>query len=133
MRILDGEQLLVRIFMGDGDKWHHTPLYRALLERLRREGFAGATVFHGIAGFGANSVIHTSGIVDLSADLPVVVEVVDDQEHMDKLVPILDEMVTGGALITMERVRVIKYAAGRKGSTVPPPPPSSVPGALPKG
>ena len=83
MRFLDGEQFLVRIFMGDGDKWQHTPLHRALLERLRREGFAGATVFHGVAGFGANSVIHTSSLVDLSGDLPVVIEVVDDQEHMD--------------------------------------------------
>jgi len=114
MRVLDGEQFLVRIFMGDGDKSHHTPLYRALLERLRREGFAGATVFHGVAGFGANSVIHTASIVDLSGDLPVVVEVVDDQAHVDKLVAILDEMVTGGALITMERVHVLKYAAAKR-------------------
>ncbi len=132
MRVLDGEQLLARIFVGDDRKWHHRSLYGALLERLRREGFAGATVFHGVAGFGASSVIHTTNIVDLSADLPIVIEVVDDQEHMDKLIPILDEMVVGGALITMERVRVIKYAAGARGSTVPPPPPSSVPGALPK-
>jgi hypothetical protein len=114
MRILDGEQLQVRIFIGDGDKWHHQPLHRALLERLRREGFAGATVFHGVAGFGAGSVIHTTSLVDLSGDLPVVIEVVDDQEHIDKLLPILDEMVTGGALITMERVRVLKYSAPPK-------------------
>jgi uncharacterized protein len=114
MRILDGEQLLVRIFIGDSDKWHHQPLHRALLERLRREGFAGATVIHGVAGFGAASVIHTSGIVDLSADLPVVIEVVDDAEHMDKIVRILDEMITGGALVTMEKVRVIKYASGAR-------------------
>lgn len=133
MRVLDGEQLLARIFIGDDAKWHHHSLYRALLERLRREGFAGATVFHGIAGFGATSIIHTANIVDLSADLPIVIEVIDHQEHMDKLVVILDEMVLGGALITMERVRVIKYAAGKRGSTVPPPPPSSVPGSLPKG
>src|SRR5271170_605571 len=104
MRILDGEQQLVRIFIGDGDKWHHQPLHRALLERLRKEGFAGATVIHGVAGFGAASVIHTSSIVDLSADLPVLIEVVDDQEHIDTLVQILDEMVTKGALVTMETV-----------------------------
>src|SRR5271166_6525653 len=122
MRVLDGEQFLVRIFIGDSDKWQHTPLDRALLERLRREGFAGATVFHGVAGFGAASVIHTSSIVDLSADLPIVIEVVDDEAHMDKLIPILDEMVTGGALITMERVRVLKYAAGGRGASLPPPP-----------
>lgn len=114
MRILDGEQFLVRIFIGDADKWHHQPLHRALLERLRREGFAGATVIHGVAGFGATSVIHTESIVDLSADLPVVIEVVDDEAHMNKIVPILDEMITGGALVTMEKVRVLKYASGKR-------------------
>jgi uncharacterized protein len=112
MRILDGEHLLARIFIGDGATWHHQSLHRALIERLRREGFAGATVIHGVAGFGAASVIHTSSIVDLSADLPVIIEVVDDQEHMDKLIPILDEMVTGGALVTMQSVRVVKYGSG---------------------
>lgn len=73
---------LVRIFIGDSDRWHHQSLHRAFLERLRREGFAGATVVHGVAGFGARSVIHTSSIVDLSADLPVLIEVVDDDEHI---------------------------------------------------
>src|SRR5580700_9056600 len=112
MRILDGEQSLVRIFIGDSDTWHHQSLHRALLERLRKEGFAGATVIHGVAGFGAASVIHTTTIVDLSADLPVLIEVVEDQEHVDKLLPILDEMITKGALVTIEKVRVVKYAAG---------------------
>lgn len=112
MRVLDGDQFLVRIFLGESDKWHHTPLARALLERLRAEGFAGATVVRGVAGFGANSVIHTASLIELSADLPVVIEVVDDQAHVDRLLPILDEMVTGGALVTMERVRVLRYAAG---------------------
>jgi hypothetical protein len=113
MRVLDGEQLLVRIFFGDADKWHHQPLDRALLERLRREGFAGATVLHGVAGFGAASVIHTAHLVDLGADLPVLIEVVEDQEHVDKLLPILDEMLTSGALVTIEKVRVLRYAAGQ--------------------
>lgn len=118
MRILDGEQTLVRIFIGEAEKWRHLPLYRAILERLRAEGFAGATVFHGVAGFGANSVIHTASLVDLSADLPVLIEVVDDEEHLQKLLPILDEMVTGGALVTMEKVRVLRYAHGaRRGAT----------------
>lgn len=111
MRVLDGEQTLVRIMIGEGDRYHHQPLSRALLERLRREGFAGATVLHGVAGFGANSVIHTANLVDLSADLPVVIEVVDDAEHIGRLTGILDEMLTGGALVTMEQVRVLRYAA----------------------
>jgi len=112
MRVLDGDQYLVRIFLGESDKSHHVPLHRALLERLRREGFAGATVIHGSAGFGASSVIHTASLVELSSDLPILIEVVDDEAHVDKLLPILDEMITGGALVTVERVRVVKYAAG---------------------
>ena len=120
MRTLDGQQTLVRIFIGDSDRWHHQSLHRALLERLRREGIAGATVFHGIAGFGARSIIHTANIVDLSGDLPVLIEVVDDDDHIQKLLPILDEMLTGGALVTMEKVRVLRYAAGPKtGGAVP--------------
>jgi PII-like signaling protein len=101
MRVLDGEQFLVRIFLGESDKWQHTPLARAILERLRKEGFAGATV-------------HTASLLELSADLPVLIEVVDDQAHVDRLLPILDEMITGGALVTIEQVRVLKYAAGQK-------------------
>ena len=113
MRVLDGEQFLVRIFLGESDQWHKRPLHRELLERLRAEGFAGATVFHGVAGFGAASVIHTAHVVDLSGDLPVVIEVVDDQQHVDRLIAILDEMLTGGALVTLEKVRVLKYAPGK--------------------
>lgn len=113
MRVLDGEQTLIRIFVGESDKWQHQPLHRALLERLRREGFAGATVLHGVAGFGAASVIHTSSIVDLSGDLPVVIEVVEDEDHVEALLRIVDEMVTGSALVTREKVRVLKYAPKR--------------------
>lgn len=112
MRVLDGTQSLVRIFLGESDRYHQAPLARALLERLRAEGFAGATVMHGVAGFGASSVIHTAGLVELSADLPVLIEVVDDEAHVERLLPILDEMISGGALVTVERVRVVKYAAG---------------------
>jgi PII-like signaling protein len=112
MRVLDGEQVLVRIYIGESDRWHHQPLHRALLERLREEGFAGATVTHGIAGFGAHSVVHTAGLLDLSTDLPVVIEVVDDAAHADRLVEILDEMMDGG-MVTMEKVRVLRYAPGK--------------------
>ncbi len=108
MRVLDGEQVMARVFIGESDKWKHQPLYRALLERIRKEGFAGATVFHAVAGFGASSVLHTTDILRLSEDLPMVLEVVDTEEHIQRLLPILDEMVSGG-LVTLEKVRVIKY------------------------
>jgi len=112
MRALEGEQMMVRIFFGESDKWKHRPLETALLERLRAEGFAGATVFRGVAGFGANSIIHTTHLLELSTDLPVVIEVVDTAEHIEKLKPILDEML-GDGLVTIEKVRVWRY--GGKG------------------
>jgi uncharacterized protein len=74
-------------------------------------------VLRGIAGFGAASVIHTAHLVDLGSDLPVLVEIVEDQEHVDRLLPILDEMLTKGALVTIEKVRVLRYAAGEPRST----------------
>ena len=110
MRVLTGEQVLVRVFIGESDRWHHQPLATALVERLRREGFAGATVFRGVAGFGAHSVVHTASILRLSEDLPVVIEIVDTEQHVERLTAILDEMV-GEGLVTMEKVRVLKYAA----------------------
>ena len=113
MRAIDGEQMLVRIFIGESDRWHHQPLHAALLERLRREGFAGATVFRGIGGFGARSVVHTAQILRLSEDLPVVIEVVDSEEHVQRLLPMLDEMVTEG-LVTVEKARVLKYVPGAR-------------------
>src|SRR5262245_14025531 len=112
MRVLTGEQVLVRVFVGESDKWQHRPLAIALVERLRKDGFAGATVFHGVAGFGAHSVLHTTHILRLSQDLPVVIEIVDTEERVQQLLPILDEMVKEG-LVTMEKVKVLKYAAGK--------------------
>ena len=111
MRVLDGDQLLVRIFIGESDKWNRKPLSRALLERLRQEGFAGATVFRAIAGFGARSIVHSANLLRLSEDLPSVMEIVDTEEHVERLIPILDEMVQDG-LVTIEKARVIRYAPG---------------------
>jgi PII-like signaling protein len=113
MRVLDGEQVLARIVIGESDRWRHQPLWMALLERLRREGFAGATVVRGIGGFGARSVLHSTLLERLSQDLPLVIEVVDTSEHIDRLLPLVDEMVAEG-LVTMERVRVVKYAPGAR-------------------
>lgn len=118
MRVLDGEQVLVRVFIGESDKWHHQSLRHALLERIKKEGLAGATVFHGTAGFGARSIMHTTSILRLSEDLPIVIEVVDSQEHVERLIPILDEMVTEG-LVTMEKVHVLKYSPGKRPLSAP--------------
>jgi PII-like signaling protein len=112
VRVLDGEQVLVRIFLGESDRWQQRPLPDALLQRLRAQGFAGATVFRGVAGFGAHSVVHTANILRLSQDLPVVVEVVDTEVKVQELLPILDEMVPEG-LVTMEKVRVLLYRTHR--------------------
>jgi PII-like signaling protein len=111
MRTLEGEQTLMRIFIGESDRHAHRPLYLALLETLRRHGLAGATVLRGVAGFGASSVVHTASILRLSADLPIVVEVVDSEERLARVLPELDAMM-GGGLVTMERVRVIRYEHG---------------------
>ena len=113
MRTLDGEQTLVRICIGETDKWHHQSLWSALLEKLRKEGFAGATVMSAIAGFGASSHVHTANILRLSIDLPIIIEVVDTQEHTERLLEILDGMMDGG-LVTVEKVRVVKYAARKQ-------------------
>lgn len=113
MRVISGEQAMVRIFFGESHKWKHQPLHVALLERLRRENFAGATVFRAISGFGAASVVHTTHLLELSSDLPIVVEVVDSAEEIEtRLLPILEEMVEDG-LVTIERVRVVRYGKGR--------------------
>ena len=105
---LAGEGKLLRIFIGESDTWHGKPLYQAIVERLREEGLAGATVLRGIEGFGASSRLHTARILRLSEDLPLVIEVVDDQDKIARALPVLDEMVTEG-LVTLERVEVIAY------------------------
>ena len=110
MRI-DGTAKLVRIFLGESDRWKGQPLYVAIVEEMRRAGLAGATVFKGILGFGAHSVVHAARIVDLSSDLPVVIELVDSEEKIAAFLPTLDVMVSEG-LVTMERVDVIAYKAG---------------------
>jgi PII-like signaling protein len=111
MRVLEGDQWLVRVFVGESDRFEGRPLADALVDRLRREGFAGATVLRGLAGFGARSVVHTTHLLELSRDLPIVVEVVDTEEHVDRLKPILDEMVSDG-LVTLEKVYVLRYRPG---------------------
>jgi len=105
---ITGPGKLVRIFIGESDRWHHKPLYTAIVERAREEGLAGSTVLRGIEGFGAHSRIHTMRILRLSEDLPVVIEIVDQEDRINKFLPILDEMVTEG-LVTIENVQILTY------------------------
>jgi PII-like signaling protein len=105
---IEGEGKLLRIFVGESDRWHGKPLYQAIVERVRQEGLAGATVLRGIEGFGADSRLHTARILRLSEDLPVVVEIVDSAEQIERILPVLDEMV-GEGMVTVERVEVIAY------------------------
>jgi PII-like signaling protein len=113
MRVLDGEASLVRVFIGESDQWRHHPLPLAIVERLRKEGYSGATVFRGTAGFGARSVLHTTQILRLSEDLPVVIEIVEASDRVESLLTVLDEMVPEG-LVTIEKVRVVKYSPGTR-------------------
>ena len=103
-----GERTLMRILIGESDRFRGKPLYEALLELFRKKGLAGATVLRGVAGFGASSVVHTERVLRLSLDLPIIIEVVETEETIQSLLPDLDEMI-GGGLITLERARVIMY------------------------
>ena len=107
---LNGEGRLLRIYIGESDHWHHKPLYQELVQAARRQGLAGATVLRGIEGFGASSRIHTSRILSLSEDLPLVIEIVDTADKVEGFLAAVDELLTEG-LVTMERVEVRAHRA----------------------
>jgi uncharacterized protein len=109
----EGERTLMRIHIGESDKWHGRPLYEAIVEMLRKEKFSGVTVLRGVAGYGGSSVYHTDKILRLSQDLPIILEIVEATERIEQILPRLDAMVEGG-LITLEKVRVILYRAAKK-------------------
>jgi PII-like signaling protein len=108
---IEGPGQLLRIFIGESDRWQGQPLHEAILVTARRAGLAGATVVRGMSGFGAASRIHTAGVLRLSEDLPVVIEIVDRTDRIAAILPELDKMV-GEGLITLEDVRVIAYRHG---------------------
>ena len=102
------EAVLLRIFIGESDRWEHHPLYEAIVLKARELHLAGATVLRGPMGFGKSSRLHTAKILRLSADLPLVIEIVDSEEKIQTFLPVLDKMITGG-LVTMEKVKVLEY------------------------
>jgi uncharacterized protein len=105
---LPSESMLLRIFIGESDKMNGKPLYQVVVEEARKRGMAGATVLRGFLGFGANSRIHTSKVLRLSEDLPIIIEIVDTEEKIESFLPDLDKMISEG-LITLEKVRIIAY------------------------
>jgi hypothetical protein len=104
----EGERTLMRIHIGESDRWHGKPLYEAIVELLRHEKFSGATVLRGVGGYGGSSIYHTEKVLRLSQDLPIVIELVEYTERIEQILPQLDEMI-GGGLVTLEKVRVILY------------------------
>jgi PII-like signaling protein len=115
---LPHEAMLLRIFIGERDRWRHQPLYEALVMKAREMHLAGATVLRGPIGFGKSSRLHTAKILRLSMDLPLVIEIVDTEENIQTFLPALDEMMKGG-LVTLEKVRVINYRADPDIETTP--------------
>jgi PII-like signaling protein len=105
-----GERVLMRIHIGERDKWKGKPLYEAIVELLRSRQYAGATVMRAIMGFGANAHLRTDRVELLSLDMPIVVEVIETAEKIEAILPEIDAMITGG-LITLERAKVIMYRA----------------------
>ena len=105
---LPTDAVLLRIFLGESDRWQHQPLYEAIVLKARELHLAGATVLRGPMGFGAASLIHTAKILRLSMDLPLVIEIVDTEEKVNSFLPTLDEMM-GSGLVTLEKVKVIHY------------------------
>jgi len=115
---LKSEAKLLRIFLGEADKVKHTSLYEAIVREARKQGLAGATVWRGIMGFGPTSRIRTTRILDLSTDLPIIVEIADEEDKINQFLPVLHDLFESaecGGLITVENVSVIKYLHGKDG------------------
>ncbi len=109
------DAVLLRIFIGENDRWHHKPLYEAIVLKARELHLGGATVLRGPMGFGRTSRLHTAKILNLSTDLPLVIEIVDSEANISAFLPVIDEMITGG-LVTMEKVKVLHYRGEAKSS-----------------
>lgn len=105
------DAVLLRIFLGESDRWEHQPLYEAIVLKAREANLAGATVLRGPLGFGQSSRLHTAKILRLSSDLPLVIEIVDREDKINAFLPALEQMIVGG-LVTLEKVKVIHYAGG---------------------
>lgn len=111
---IEGKGKLLKIFIGESDQWHGEPLYHAIIKKIKENGLAGATIIRGIEGYGANSRIHSSKILRLSEDLPIVIEVIDEEERIMKIIDVLDTMIQEGLMVVIQDVEIIKYASSKK-------------------
>jgi len=112
-----GQAVLLRIFIGESDKTDHKTLYEAIVQEARKQGIAGATVLRGIMGYGASTIIHTAKLIDISEDLPIVVEIADEEEKINNFLPLVNKMIAEcgrGGLITSEVVNVLYYEHKKK-------------------
>jgi PII-like signaling protein len=105
---MDGPATRLTIYLGEGDHWHHKPLYHEIVRRARDAGLAGASVLRGVEGYGASSLIHTTRILSLSEDLPVVIVIIDEEAKLRAFLPQLDELI-GEGLVTLDQVEVVRY------------------------
>jgi PII-like signaling protein len=105
---------LLKIFIGESDKWHHEALHRAIIKKIREHGLAGATTVRGIEGFGANSRVHTRAIEVLSHDLPIVIEIIDKEERINEIIKVIEPMINEGLMVIMHDVEIIKYTKSDK-------------------
>ncbi len=110
---ITGEAYRLRVYVGESAHYHHLPLYHAIVLEARKMGLAGATVVRAMEGYGPSNRIHTANLIDLSADLPIVIEIVDSEEYLTQFMTVLDGMVTGG-LVTLDRVHVVQYGKVRR-------------------
>ena len=107
------DAVLLRIFIGESDRWEHRPLYEAIVLKARERHLGGATVLRGPMGFGKTSRLHTAKVLNLSSDLPLIIEIVDSEENINAFLPELDRMISGG-LVTLEKVKVLHYRGAEK-------------------
>jgi uncharacterized protein len=111
---IEGKGKLLKIFIGESDRWHGEALYHAIIKKIKENGLAGATTIRGIEGFGANSRVHTKSIEVLSQDLPIVIEIIDKDERINQIIKIIEPMITEGIMVILHDVEIIKYVRSDK-------------------
>lgn len=110
---IEGKGKLLKIFIGESDRWHGDALYHAILKKVKENGLAGATTIRGIEGFGANSRVHTKAIEVLSQDLPILIEVIDREDRINHIIDVIGPMITEGVMVMLHDVEIIKYVKSK--------------------